>query len=278
VNALIALAILTAASPKKIAVLDLEAAGVPEPLVATLSLLLPNAIREANAGVEVISGAEIRSLIGFERQKVLLGCKENSNCIAEVGGALGAGELVSGSLGKVGKTYMLQLRRLDVAQGRTIASTLDTVDTGEDALLQAVRSGVKKLFAGNPPILAPSTSQAATATATTSLGTMTERRRWPGYLLAIGGGVLLVSGLVSTGIAADRYNTLKSQQGAPNYPSVWNAQAPLIRAADVWADWTIVGGTLIGATGVVWILRSPSQAATVSLSVAPNQVSLAGRF
>ena len=45
-------------------------------------------------GAEVVSGAEIRSLIGFERQKQLLGCKEDSSCIAEMGGALGASGFV----------------------------------------------------------------------------------------------------------------------------------------------------------------------------------------
>ena len=124
-----AVAALVAATPApKIAVLDLESTGVPDTLVKTLSLVVPNAVRDANPHAEILSSGEIRSLIGFERQKQLLGCTEGSSCMAEIGDALGAQELISGSLGKVGSTYVLQLRRVDVARAKALASSVETIE------------------------------------------------------------------------------------------------------------------------------------------------------
>ena len=62
---------------------------------------------------QVMSQADVVSILGVEQQKQLVGCDESS-CMAELGGALGARWMVSGSVGKLGPTRMLTLKLLDV--------------------------------------------------------------------------------------------------------------------------------------------------------------------
>jgi hypothetical protein len=272
VSSLLALALVAAAPSPKIAVLDLESQGVPQTLVGTLSLLVPSEVRQANPGAEIITTAEIRTLIGFERQKQLVGCKEDSSCIAELGGALGASELVSGSLGKVGNTYVLQLQRVDVRRARALGSVVDTVRGEDEALIQAVRAGIRRLFAD---VMAAAAADAVKARAT-------GRSRWPGYTLTIGGGVLLLGGLVLTGIAAQQYGDLsnaRKSNTAADYATYYAAHAPTLRGVNVSADVLTVAGVVGTAAGLAWTFGpfwGPSTSATVS--VAPGSVALAGTF
>lgn len=90
-------------------------------------------------------------MLGFERQKVLMGCTDNSECIAEIGGALGVDQLVSGRIGRLGDTYVLELRRTDVRRAKTIASALQTATGSEDAIIEAIRQAVARLYGAAAP-------------------------------------------------------------------------------------------------------------------------------
>ena len=74
---------LTATELPKLAVLDLQAPGVD----ASTVLAVQEAVT-ANASkrgfFQVISSGEIRTLLGVERQKQLLGCNEGTSCQAEL--------------------------------------------------------------------------------------------------------------------------------------------------------------------------------------------------
>lgn len=59
------------------------------------------AIQLGQRGFKVTTPADMRALLGLERQKQLLGCAE-SDCIAEIAGALGVAALLVGDLGMVG--------------------------------------------------------------------------------------------------------------------------------------------------------------------------------
>lgn len=146
------LAVLTAAPVAKtqIAVLELEAAGVPTELTETASLLVPTEVRKHAPGATVISGAEIRSMIGFEKQKALLGCADDStSCMTELGGALGADELVTGKIGKLADSYVLELRRIDAKQARPIRSMTRILERDSD-FIPAIKAGVAELYGVEP--------------------------------------------------------------------------------------------------------------------------------
>jgi hypothetical protein len=67
----------------------------------------------------------------------------------EIGGALGADEIVGGRLGKLGGTFVLEMRRVDARQARNLRSVTRTVRSA-DSLVGAVRSATAELFGAAP--------------------------------------------------------------------------------------------------------------------------------
>ncbi|MFL5319924.1 MAG: hypothetical protein ACJ790_09745 [Myxococcaceae bacterium] len=86
------------------------------------------------SGVSVITRSDTATLLGFERQKQLMGCNEEaSSCVAEIAGALGVTGLVSGSLAKLGNAYSVQVKILSAQDGHALYSASDRVED-DDAL------------------------------------------------------------------------------------------------------------------------------------------------
>src|ERR1700722_7870584 len=81
------------------------AQGIPDELGTEVRKRAPNAT--------VLGAEDIRSMIGMQQQKQSLGCQDVS-CLAELGGALGASTLVTGTLARFGSTYLLTLQLVDV--------------------------------------------------------------------------------------------------------------------------------------------------------------------
>ncbi|MBI5542778.1 MAG: hypothetical protein HY901_02740 [Deltaproteobacteria bacterium] len=100
---------------------------------------------------EVIGKAEIRALLGFEKEKQLLGCAEES-CLAEVGGAMAAERVISGTLAQVGDSYLLNLSLIDSKRARLISRVgRRVVGTGSlDPLLDLVRPALVELVEADP--------------------------------------------------------------------------------------------------------------------------------
>jgi hypothetical protein len=140
---------LSAAAPT-LAVLDLNThQGVSADLARTLSELLVVEVRGAAPGVRVFGSADVASLIHFQEQKVRLGQRcEDSNCLAEIGGALGAKEMVTGSLSVLGSDYLLVLRRVDVAHAKVLSESSGAAPVADATRLrELVRTAVHALFA-----------------------------------------------------------------------------------------------------------------------------------
>jgi hypothetical protein len=138
-----------AASPQlKIATLQLEAAGIPEGMAASATVLVPTELRRARPDAQLISSEDVRSLLSHQKNRLVLGCESDPACLADLGGVLGVDEIVAGRLGRLGETWVLELRRLDVKQARNLASVTRAV-TSAEALVGAVRSAAWELYA--PP-------------------------------------------------------------------------------------------------------------------------------
>jgi hypothetical protein len=96
-------------------------------------------------GMRVITTTEISSLIGFERQKQLLGCSDtSSSCIAELANALGVDGLITGSIGKFGKKYQVNLKILAASDGKPLSVHSARV-VGEEALLDELTAAGTKM-------------------------------------------------------------------------------------------------------------------------------------
>jgi len=146
VSSLILLLALTTAGPR-IAVLDLKArVGVSAELAQAITDDVVSEVRRLLPRAKVISADEIRSTVKYDLQKRDLGCDVTS-CLSEIGGALGVELLVTGTLSKFGKTYLLSLKTIDPRLA-TVAHeyTQKIAGDSEEALLAAVAPGVRQLF------------------------------------------------------------------------------------------------------------------------------------
>lgn len=134
----------------KVAVLDLI--DVTGELGARAKLLTTLVYDECAAPKtsEVISSAEIVEMLGVERQKELLGCTE-SNCLAEIGGALGSDYLLSSQVGRIGSRMRVDIRLIDARKSKVLSSAGDFVTAGgDDGLADAVTRLVRQVLHDSP--------------------------------------------------------------------------------------------------------------------------------
>jgi hypothetical protein len=103
-------ALVLAAAPVRVLVLDLEPSGVTPDVAKSIdALVLQGATVD---GVEVLAERDIRQLAELEAQKAEMGC-DTSSCLAELAGALGAELVLFGSVGKLGGTTTVSLSLFD---------------------------------------------------------------------------------------------------------------------------------------------------------------------
>lgn len=142
----------------KVAVLDIKTVGTFEPkTVQGLSALIASTVEQHD--VQVLSGADIATLVGFEKQKQLLGCTESS-CLAEIGGALGAEYLLTTEIAQVGDIWLISMSLLDVVRSRGVRRTSKQADNVRD-LVRLCQEGVRLLMA---PVLDQRKAAAAAVT------------------------------------------------------------------------------------------------------------------
>ena len=195
----------------KLAAPGFQGTGVDE---ATLTFLTDHYAQQLVVnGVQVVTASQITALVGFERQKELLGCNENnSSCLAELGNALGVDGLVTGSVGKFGGTYQLNLKVLSAKSGQPIAVASERAygDTGAlDTLSRLARDQAKQLQKQlNKGVAAPGSVAVAGSTALPAAATpqaqLVQRPSFP-YGSVLGGGALAALGglFIYTGATTD---------------------------------------------------------------------------
>lgn len=123
-----------------------RSAGLKPELSAALSNVVVNVV--SRFGVyRPISDKEVQALISLERQKQLLGCaEEDSSCLAELGGALGAEKLLTTEVTKVGTRFQVNLTLFQTATGSVAARETAYAEDSEDALLETVEAAAHALM------------------------------------------------------------------------------------------------------------------------------------
>jgi len=132
-----------AAERPKLAVLDMEAQGVEKATADTVTDIVTVSLKKLGV-FDVISRADIQQMLNFEESKQLVGCTSSSNCIAEIGGALGVARVVTGSVGKLGTSYVLNLSLLDTKTAKVIERETREAKS-QEALVQAAQDGSRFL-------------------------------------------------------------------------------------------------------------------------------------
>ncbi|HUB06726.1 MAG TPA: hypothetical protein VMB50_06985, partial [Myxococcales bacterium] len=142
---------LTAPPTVKVAVQDLEAGlGADPKLVHLVTTLTVSELRKL-PGLAVTSRQDIENLLGFAKERQMLQCSEAS-CLAEIGGALGVDQMVTGSLSRLGDSLVLVLRAVDVHKARVLHDVTRRVAADKpDAVLDLLPGAVAELYPGRAP-------------------------------------------------------------------------------------------------------------------------------
>jgi hypothetical protein len=134
----------------RVAVYDFESQSVSANVATVASASLLAEMRKLQ-GVSAIGMSEIRDMLSHEAEKQMLGCEGTESCLAEIAGALGVDELVSGKLTGADTGQLFVLRRLDQRRARIAGSVTQNLVAGSgEEVLAAIGPAVEKLFPDYP--------------------------------------------------------------------------------------------------------------------------------
>jgi TolB-like protein len=282
--------------PKKIriAVLEIRALGTE---ASRAELLSEIALTEAASmpGYEVIGKSDIASMLGFERQKKVMGCTDDSSCLAEVGGALGVDFILVGSLGRIGTLQRLDLKLVDVKRSRVRGRVGVSVQGKEEAVVAEVQKAVHDLLdrelgqRADPPVAkapphlearpekAPA-SAGATAiplpppprtTPRTGVATAAPtdgRRRWA--YVAGGAGLALVAGGAVAGLSAKSAYDDEKAASARGDKGAYDSAKSKVKSMSAVADGLFLAGA-VGVGAGTYLFFTSGRSAPVAVGVSP---------
>lgn len=127
------------------AVFDLKPLGIDKEAADNLTQILAAELKKIE-GASVISRDDIASMMQLEAEKNRLDCADETDCLAEVGGALGVDKLVVGHGGVLGETYVVSLRLIDTKEVTVDNRVTESFKGLEDQLINAVRSAGRRLL------------------------------------------------------------------------------------------------------------------------------------
>lgn len=161
---LVALSLLMLATPR-LALFGFEkGAGVDDSSYRAVVDSIAGEVRQVTHA-QLITPEEIKTLLSAEEQKQLLGCTAES-CYAEIGGALGAERILSGSIGKTGQSFILFIKAVHTKKIGDVKQVSRRFKGGSiDDVLDAIPGAVKELFGSSAPPPAATTAEPPPAAA-----------------------------------------------------------------------------------------------------------------
>jgi hypothetical protein len=129
-----------------VAVYPLVADGVPEGMATIVSEQVLSEIRKLK-GISAIGMEEIMEMLSLEAQKQSAGCGSDESCIAQIAGALGVDELITGRITETATGRFLMVRRIDQRRARTLKvfqQNLELADGTE--FLAAIKPAIKTVY------------------------------------------------------------------------------------------------------------------------------------
>ena len=129
----------------RIAVYDFELSGVGANIGTVVTDSFLAEVRKLQR-VSVIGMTEIRDMLSHEANKQMVGC-DTESCLAEIAGALGVDQLVSGKLSRVDSSHVLVARRIDQNRAKVLGTVDQRLEAGSgQEFLAAVGPAIEQLF------------------------------------------------------------------------------------------------------------------------------------
>jgi len=128
---------------RTVLVADLKAMGQPGEVVRQVTTQIAETL--AGAGVTVSTTADIKDRLALEAAQQMMGCQEDSECMAEVSAGMQSDLLLTGSVGSIGNNLLVNLTLLDVRAARPVGRVSETV-AGIDELPAVLPGALAALF------------------------------------------------------------------------------------------------------------------------------------
>ncbi len=119
--------------------------GVSESATKVITELIATEI-QALGHYDVISRNDVANMLGFQREKEMLGCAEDAACMAEIGGALGTDYVLVGQVAAFGTRYRIAISLQDVKKAKVVSRQGSFCDRSEDALAAAAQEAITNIF------------------------------------------------------------------------------------------------------------------------------------
>jgi hypothetical protein len=208
-------------------VLEPGSATVDKPTLGTIAGLMIVELAKDPA-LDVISDAEVKRLAELEGDRQTAGCTD-TNCLAELAGAMGARYVIFGDVGVLGSTVVLNLNLFDSQRTRAVNRVAVKADS-IDALPAALPTPLRELTA---PLTGATVPPAPVATSSSGAPIVP----W----VLVGSGAALAVGT----IAADNLSPTSSDDVLDGVDFLWPA------------TYCVVGPGLM-LTGLGMLLFAPS--------------------
>ncbi len=251
---LLSTSLLAAEAPpakERLLVMDLTAEhGVDEGVARLVNDLVLSEF-QSTGSYDVVGKKDIESMLQVETQKQLAGCTDDE-CLAGIGGALGARYLASGGLGRLGDSFLLTLRIFDAETARAVQRVSQTIEGDEGELIEGVKLAVRTLLGVNAATTPPSAA-----------GEVAQWLPWAALgasALAAGvGGAFTVSARGEAAKARDAY------QGTP----AWRDAKDRAEGRGAVARYLFIGASGAGIAALVgfWLRPDPPPSVTTSTEV-----------
>jgi TolB-like protein len=232
---------------------------------------------------EVIAAEELATRLGAE-VKTLERCADKG--CSEAAKRAGADFVLVGSAVRIGREIGIELKSLDPADGKVLASDASIV-SGQDELLKGARSSLEKILRPLPttiqvaedrPVVAAVTPPAPTGAVTSVAAPAPAERTTPGVAIGLlGGGAVAIAAGAVLSAGALSFNQEKSTLAFDDAKVARDAaQARLV------GGYAVAGAGLAAAlVGTYVLLAQPGEDdAAVALAPAPGGAALtmSGRF
>ena len=179
---------------------------------------------------EIIGYSDIQAMMDNESNKQMLGC-DGTSCLAELGEAMGAGLLIHANLGKIGASYLLNVKLIDVTKASVRKRLTRQVSGEEQELIEEMRVAVAELMSVPPPEpLPPPPSEGGPVL--------------PTMMLISGGSIAVIAAGAGTLFGVLSLNEIKFSPVDARY-------AASVEAAEGWALWSTTSWIVAGAATAV---------------------------
>ncbi len=219
---------------------------------------------------KVLTEQDINKLVAIEQKRQE--CGNDTECVAEIGNALGVREVIMGSLGRLGNTWILSLQRIDSLKVQVIRRSSVTSKGEIDSMLNLIPSMIQELFGKeareSKEAAQPVTKQEPEA----PQYPMNPYKLWGHVTFWSGLGIAALGGAF-TGLA---FSAKQKADDATTSKEISDAESEMNTYNTIAITSYITGGALMATGIVLWILSPGDEAwakqhgVSAGASVLPN--------